>query len=59
MHDSKLLGVSVRAWIAIMTIGTVCAMQAGGLKVEEPLYSLVLMVAGFYLGQKTPIQKTE
>lgn len=54
MHDSKLLGVSVRAWIAIMTIATVCAMQAGGLKVEEPLYSLVLMVAGFYLGQKTP-----
>jgi len=37
-----------------MTIATVCAMQAGGLKVEEPLYSLVLMVAGFYLGQKTP-----
>lgn len=53
MHDSKLLGVSVRAWIAIMTIATVCAMQVGGLKVEEPLYSLVLMVAGFYLGQKT------
>ena len=53
MHDSKLLGVSVRAWIAIMTIATVCAMQAAGLKVEEPLYSLVLMVAGFYLGQKT------
>ena len=52
-NDSKLLGVSVRAWIAIITVLTVCCMQAGGLKVEEPLYSLVLMVAGFYLGQKT------
>lgn len=37
----------------MITVVTVCAMQVAGLKVEEPLYSLVLMVAGFYLGQKT------
>lgn len=53
MNDSKVLGVSVRAWIAIITVLTVCTMQVCGLQVDEPLYSLVLMASGFYLGQKT------
>lgn len=54
MNDSKILGVSVRAWIAVLVVGTVCGMQACGLKVDEPLYSLVLLTTGFYFGQKTP-----
>lgn len=53
MRDSQIVGISVRGWIAMITVLTVCFMQAFGMKVEEPLYSLVLMVAGFYLGQKT------
>ncbi len=57
MGDSKLLGVSIRAWLAIMTVGTICAMQAGGIKVEEPLYTLGGMALGFYFGQKSPPQK--
>ena len=53
MNDSTLIGVSVRGWIAMLCVLTVCLMQSAGLKVEEPLYSLALMSAGFYLGSKT------
>jgi hypothetical protein len=57
--DSTLIGVSVRGWIAMLCVLTVCLMQSAGLKVEEPLYSLALMSAGFYLGSKTPATKSE
>ena len=53
MEESKFAGVSVRGWIAISTVVTVCVMSFLGKKVDEPLYSLVLMAAGFYLGSKT------
>lgn len=49
--NSSLMNVSVRGWLAIALVLTVCGMQAQGIKVEEPLYSLVLMAAGIYFGQ--------
>lgn len=55
---STIAGVSVRAWLAILTTATVCGMSMGGIKVEEPLYTLVGMIIGFYFAQnnkpKTP-----
>lgn len=44
--------VSIRAVIALMLTGTVCAMAVMEIKVEEPLYSAVLMALGLYFGTK-------
>lgn len=51
--ESKILGVSVRAWLAVLMATTVCIMSAYALEVKEPLYSGFLMGLGFYLGQKS------
>jgi hypothetical protein len=51
-NESQMGSVSVRAWIAVLLVITVCCMSAGGLKVEEPLYTLVGMALGWYFGQK-------
>ena len=50
--ESKVLGVSVRGWIATLIIGTVCAMSVMGLPVAEPLYGLAMAAMGWYFGQK-------
>lgn len=55
--DSKILGVSVRAWITVLLVSTVCSMSLAEIEVKEPLYSLAGMAVGFYLGQK--IQKDQ
>ena len=64
VSDSQVLGVSVRAWLAIMLTATVCIMNLVALwpslhglnqyvlKIEEPLYSGWLLSLGFYFGQK-------
>jgi hypothetical protein len=44
--------ISIRAIIAVMIVGTVCAMSLFEIKVEEPLYSAVLMALGLYFGTK-------
>lgn len=51
--ESHLARVSVRAWAFLLLIITVCGMSIMGIKVEEPLYTLVGMAAGLYFGQKT------
>lgn len=50
----KLLNfdISVRAILAFMLVGTVCAMHLLKYEVKEPLYSAVLLVLGLYFGQK-------
>jgi len=50
--DSSFVGVSVRAWLAIILVVTVCAMAVLGKAVEEPLYTLATVAIGFYFGQK-------
>ena len=40
-QDSSILGVSVRGWLAVMLVGTVCAIHAG------------VIVAQIYLSAKT------
>jgi len=60
--ESTLLGVSVRAWLAVMLVVTVCAnsiaeavyaiMNQGAIAVSEPLKSMALLALGYYFGQK-------
>lgn len=51
-NDSQIFGVSIRAWITVLLIGAVITLAFMRMKVEEPLYSLSLIAAGFYFGQK-------
>lgn len=60
--ESTLLRVSVRAWLTFLVIATVCAIcvldcanryRIGqDIAIIEPLYSLSLIMAGFFFGQK-------
>lgn len=50
---SMFLGISIRGWIAVLVIATVCGMSCGKIKIEEPLYTLATVVTGFYFGQNT------
>lgn len=52
MDESKLLGVSMRGWLAFLIVWTVCSMSSSGITVKEPLYTLASMAVGFYFGQK-------
>lgn len=52
VQDSSILGVSVRAWLALILISTVCTMSIMGKEVFEPLYTLAGIALGYYMGQK-------
>ena len=54
MDDSKVLGVSLRGWLALLMVATTCLMSYYAKEIKEPLYSLVLLSVGFYFGQKLP-----
>lgn len=56
-NESKLLGISLRGWLAFLLVWTVCWMSVVQTKVEEPLYSAVLLALGFYFGQKSTQEK--
>lgn len=45
--------VSIRGVIALLLVITVCVMNIMSIKVEEPLYSAVLMALGLYFGKQT------
>ena len=51
-EESKLLGVSVRGWLAVSMVLTVCGMSLMSIKIDEPLYTLVVVAVSFYFGQK-------
>lgn len=62
--DSRIAGVSVRAWLALMLIGTVCAVTFGNfilsyftgdliLRIEEPVNTLAVAAVSFYFGSKS------
>lgn len=50
-HESKVLNVSIRGWIAFLVVTTVCAMGLTQLEVKEPLYTLSVAIVSFYYGQ--------
>jgi len=43
--------MSLRGFIALLIVFTVCIMSSTGSKIEEPLYTLVGMVIGYYYAQ--------
>lgn len=50
--ESKIFGVSVRAFIAIIVVFTLCYMTLEQLKIVEPFYTICTFVIGFFFGQK-------
>lgn len=54
MNESNIGGISARAIIAFLMVVTVCVMSVMKIKVDEPLYTLVVMGVSFYLGKSTP-----
>jgi len=52
-EESKILGVSIRGWLAILLTTTVCGMSILRVEVKEPLYTVIVMALSFYFGQKT------
>lgn len=55
-QESQLMGVSIRAWLAVMLVFTICAMAYLRTAVTEPLYTISIMAVSFYFGQKSPNQ---
>lgn len=51
-EESKIYGVSIRGWITICMVLTVCIMSGFKQAITEPLYTGFSMALGFYLGQK-------
>lgn len=51
MGESVAFGISVRGWIVMTLIGTVCYMGVKQIDVKEPLYSLALIGSGYYFGR--------
>jgi len=66
-HDSQIMGVSVRAWLVLILVGTVCGLAVSyavtdivlsvalktlpTFEVKEPLYSIVIAAVAYYFGQ--------
>ena len=50
--QSTILKVSVRGWLAILLVYTMCVINSQGIEVPEPLRSAVMIALGFYFGQK-------
>ena len=48
--ESQIVGVSVRGWLAVMLLGTVCVLALWGKEAGEPLRSSALLALGFYFG---------
>lgn len=55
--ESAVMSVSVRGWLVIMTMYTVCLMEIFRIGISEPLYSMSLLMVGFYFGQNKPTMK--
>jgi hypothetical protein len=53
--SSQIAGVSVRGWIALVCVVTVCIISTMGMEIREPLYTMAGMAVAFYLGQKTKV----
>lgn len=56
--ESAAFGISLRGWLALVFVITVCFMCAMGKTVVEPLYSLTVMVVSFYFGKMSQPQSS-
>jgi hypothetical protein len=48
---SHMFGVSIRGWLAVLAITTVCVCNVMKIEVMEPLYTLSVAIIAFYYGQ--------
>ena len=53
--ESQFMSVSIRGWLVLMVIFTVCLMAIFKEGVTEPLYSMSLLMVGFYFGQNKQV----
>lgn len=53
--SSSFLGVSIRAWVVLMVVVTMCIMAYRQVKIEEPFYSVIIMVVSFYFGKESAL----
>jgi hypothetical protein len=63
VDNSNVFGVSMRAWVALLIIGTVCIISAATaytqyrdgkeVSIEDPLYGMGLVALGYLFGQKS------
>lgn len=58
-EESKLWGVTIRGWLAVTLVVTVCAQSLLKIDVKEPMYTLVIMAVSFYLGSKSSTMNTK
>jgi len=49
--NSSLFGVTIRGWIAMGVVATICLMSGLKIDIKEPLYTLAGLIVGFYFGQ--------
>ena len=49
--NSSIFGVSIRGWIAMVVVATICLMSGLKIDIKEPLYTLAGLIVGFYFGQ--------
>lgn len=66
-EDCTIFGVSVRAWLVVMLVGTLCVATLGNpilsylitgdimIEIHEPFYSAVVISLGYYFGQSKKI----
>lgn len=53
--ESAAMSISIRGWLALIVIFTVCLMSVMKVEVKEPLYTMTGMMIAFYYAQnKTP-----
>lgn len=68
--ESHIAGVSVRGWIVVMVMATLCVRELSIVvisvmnkvpieQIKEPFYGVVLALIGFYFGQKTQNQNAK
>lgn len=48
--SSTIFGVSVRAWLSILIVGTVCALASFGRDIPQVLGNLAISAISFYFG---------
>jgi hypothetical protein len=58
VSNSVIWGVSIRGWIVLIVVLTVCTMSLAGIVVIEPLYSLAWVTVGYYFGQNSKTNPT-
>ena len=49
--ESKMFGVSIRGWLAVLVMFTVCVMSIIKNEIKEPLYTLSVAIMSFYFAQ--------